>query len=109
MTQKATSRGLLGASVAAVLLMNSPVLAEGAQPCTEDAMIIFDASKSMQASTADNAGLRRIDAVRTALSHVLPRVAPKRPLGLITYGPGSRAACDNVSLELRPVLNAGEK
>jgi Ca-activated chloride channel family protein len=109
MTQRATSLASIGVGVAALLLLNSRASAEGPQPCTEDAMIVFDASKSMQASAGDNAGLRRIDAVRTALSRVLPRVAPKRPLGLITYGPGSRAACDNVSLELRPALNAGEK
>jgi Ca-activated chloride channel homolog len=109
MTYPAPSLPVFGIGVVALLLMNCLAHAEGAQPCTEDAMIIFDASKSMQAAAGDNTGLRRIDAVRTALSRVLPRVSPKRPLGLITYGPGSRPACDNVSLELRPALNAGEK
>ncbi len=69
-------------------------------------MIVFDASKSMAASLPDNAGLRRIDAVRTALARVLPRVSDKRRMGLITYGPGSRPACSNVALELRPRINA---
>lgn len=108
MMGRAARHALLVVGIVA-LLVNTPALAENDQPCTEDAMIVFDASKSMQAAAGDNAGLRRIDAVRTALSRVLPRVAPKRPLGLITYGPGPRAACDNVSLELRPALNAGEK
>lgn len=91
------------------LLGADPILPQERQPCTEDAMIVFDASKSMAAAAGDNAGLRRIDAVRTALSRILPRVAPKRPLGLITYGPGSRPACANVALELRPALNAASQ
>jgi Ca-activated chloride channel family protein len=69
-------------------------------------MLVFDASKSMAAAAGDNTGLRRIDSVRAALARILPRVAPKRRLGLITYGPGSRPACVNVSLELRPAPNA---
>ncbi len=81
---------------------------QGREACTENAMIVFDASKSMAASGDDNAGLRRIDNVRAALQRMLPRVAPKRPLGLITYGPGSRPACVNVSLEFRPRLNAAQ-
>jgi Ca-activated chloride channel family protein len=80
--------------------------ASGQQPCTEDAIIVFDASKSMAASADDNTGLRRIDAVRNALSRILPRVASKRRLGLITYGPGSRPACVNVALEMRPTIDA---
>ena len=82
--------------------------AQGQAACTENAMILFDASKSMAASADDNTGLRRIDNVRAALTRMLPRVAPKRPLGLITYGPGSRPACVNVSLEFRPKLNAAQ-
>ncbi len=70
-------------------------------------MLVFDASKSMAASTGDNTGLRRIDAVRTALARVLPAAAAKRRIGLITYGPGSRPACANVAVELRPTINAG--
>jgi Ca-activated chloride channel family protein len=80
--------------------------ASSQQPCTEDAILVFDASKSMAASADDNTGLRRIDAVRSALARILPRVAPKRRIGLITYGPGSRPACVNVALELRPTINA---
>jgi Ca-activated chloride channel family protein len=88
------------------------LLAAGAsaqQPCTEDAIIVFDASKSMAAAAGDNTGLRRIDSVRTALARILPRVAPKRRLGLVIYGPGSRPACVNVSLSLRPTANAAAR
>lgn len=95
--------------VAGAVLWLSTAIAWAQQPCTEDAIIVFDASKSMAASAGDNTGLRRIDAVRSALARVLPRVAPKRRLGLITYGPGSRPACANVALELRPAINASAR
>jgi len=96
--------------VVAMLALLSPVAAaETGQPCTDDAMIVFDASKSMAAAAGDNAGLRRIDAVRTALSRILPRAAPKRRIGLITYGPGSRPVCANVTLEMRPTINAARR
>lgn len=72
-------------------------------------MLVFDASKSMAASAGDNTGLRRIDAVRTALARIMPGVSAKRRIGLITYGPGSRPACVNVALEVRPTINAGEE
>lgn len=77
--------------------------------CIEDAMIVFDASKSMDASDDSVAGLRRIDSVRGALAKVLPKVTRQRRLGLVTYGPGSRAACDNVSLSLRPQPEAAKR
>jgi len=72
-------------------------------------MIVFDASKSMAASADDKTGLPRIDAVRGALARVLPKVSKRRRIGLITYGPGSRPACSNVSLELRPAPDAAAK
>lgn len=83
--------------------------ARGEEPaaCTEDAMLIVDASQSMAAADAGSAGLRRIDSVRSSLVRILPRVAPRRRLGLMSYGPGSRAPCSNVSLLLRPQLDAG--
>ena len=99
----------LALAFAATLTGGVTVHAQQSQPCTEDAMLVFDASKSMAASAGDNTGLRRIDSVRAALARILPRVAPKRRLGLITYGPGSRPACVNVSLELRPAQNTAAK
>jgi Ca-activated chloride channel homolog len=77
--------------------------------CSEDAMLVFDASRSMAAADAGDAGLRRIDSVRTALTRILPAVAPKRRLGLVTYGPGPHDDCSNVTLELRPQANAGKQ
>jgi Ca-activated chloride channel family protein len=99
----------LGLALSALLIGGATVHAQQSQPCTEDAMIVFDASKSMAVAAGDNTGLRRIDSVRAALARILPRVAPKRRLGLITYGPGSRPACVNVSLEFKPAPNAAAK
>lgn len=76
-------------------------------PCTEDAMIVFDASGSMSGNldTFSTIPNLRIDEVRNALRRVLPRAAQFRRIGLITYGPGPYDQC-NVSLELRPRANA---
>jgi Ca-activated chloride channel family protein len=70
-------------------------------------MLVFDASRSMAAAAGDNAGLRRLDIVRSALARIIPQVAPKRRLGLVTYGPGVGPACANVNLDLLPQTNAG--
>lgn len=83
--------------------------AQEQRSCLEDAMIVFDASKSMAASDGDNAGLRRMDSVRGALAKVLPRVTPERRIGLMSYGPGeSSDACSNVTLDLPPAPGAAE-
>jgi Ca-activated chloride channel homolog len=83
---------------------------ESPTPCTEDAMIVFDASGSMAGSLAEGIGakIRRIDEVRKALGQALPRVTHFRRIGLITYGPGSYRQC-NVELKLRPVPNAAKR
>lgn len=88
-----------------------PAIAEAQdrQACTEDAMIVFDASRSMDASDADDAGLRRIDSVRGALARILPDVARKRRLGLVSYGPGPAETCANVTLQLMPAPNAAQR
>lgn len=92
----------------AILLGVSPALPAGTQkPCTEDAMIVFDASGSMSGNldTFSTIPNLRIDEVRKALRRVLPRAAQYRKIGLITYGPGPYDQC-NVSLDLRPRANA---
>lgn len=77
------------------------------KPCTEDAMIVFDASGSMAGNM--NQGIAttipRIGEVRSALATVLPTVTRLRRVGLITYGPGPYQQC-NVELKLRPTPNA---
>jgi Ca-activated chloride channel homolog len=78
-------------------------------PCTEDAMIVFDASGSMAGNTVQGlfSDITRIDEVRKALAQVLPNAAKFRKIGLITYGPGPYAQC-NVTLDFRPMPNATE-
>ena len=105
------SAGLLTAAGLAVLLVGpNPVLAEPkAPPCTEDAMIVFDASGSMAGNLDQGiATLKpRIDEVRAALAEILPTVARVRRVGLITYGPGPYQQC-NVKLDLKPTANAAD-
>lgn len=91
------------ASLVALGVVN--VAAEEPNPCTEDAMIVFDGSGSM-AGTDMNSITPRIGKVREALSVVLPEVAPRRKLGLIVYGPGPYNVCETVDLRLKPKVNA---
>jgi len=80
-------------------------------PCTEDAMLVFDASGSMAGT--DRLGVStpvpvtRIDKLRSALANVLPSAARYRRIGLITYGPGPYHQC-NVQLNFAPMANATE-
>jgi Ca-activated chloride channel family protein len=76
-------------------------------PCTEDAMIVFDASGSMSGNqTLGIPNSRaRIDEVRSALAQVLPTATQHRRVGLITYGPGPYNQC-NVKLDLKPTPDA---
>lgn len=78
-------------------------------PCTDDAMIVFDASGSMSGNK--ELGIPnskpRIDEVRWALRQVLPSATRYRRVGLVTYGPGPYNQC-NVSLALKPTANAAK-
>ena len=88
-------------SVAAIALTAAAVPAFGERvttgqeehsPCTEDAMIVFDASGSMSGNGwgygSETAGtVSRIDKVRSTLAKMLPKVTRSRRVGLITYGP----------------------
>jgi Ca-activated chloride channel family protein len=82
-------------------------------PCTEDAMLVFDASGSMSGNgwgygSENPAAVSRIDKVRSALAKILPSVTRFRRVGLITYGPGPYQQC-NVKLEFAPTENATER
>jgi Ca-activated chloride channel family protein len=79
-------------------------------PCTEDAMIVFDASGSMAGNTVQGlfSDITRIDEVRKALGEVLPEVTKFRKVGLVTYGPGPYGQC-NVDLAFPPIPNATER
>jgi Ca-activated chloride channel homolog len=78
-------------------------------PCTEDAMMVFDASGSMSGPVLPGNGgtVSRIDWAREALATVLPSAAKYHRIGLITYGPGPYNQC-NVKLELKPTPNAAQ-
>ena len=102
-------------TIAAVLiLLTGPAAAqepdEGRTPCTEDAMIVFDASGSMAGNMVQGlfSAVTRIDEVRKALAEVLPSATKFRKVGLVTYGPGPYLTC-NVDLDFPPIPNAAER
>src|SRR5262245_9209954 len=82
---------------------------ETRDPCTEDAMIVFDASGSMAGNTVQGlfSDVTRIDEVRKALARVLPTATKFRKVGLITYGTGPYGIC-NVLLDFRPMPNVDD-
>ena len=80
------------------------------QLCSEDAMIVFDASGSMYGDGwgyASTSRMSRIDNARSALAKVLPNVTRFRRVGLLSYGPGPYNHC-NVELDLKPTPNAAD-
>lgn len=68
-------------------------------------MLVLDASGSM-AGTDMNEMRPHIAKVREALAAVVPQVAPRRHLGLLVYGPGGAAKCQNFELRLSPGPNS---
>ena len=97
-------------ALAATLTVEVAQGAEDRAPCTEDAMIVFDASGSMSGNGwgygSETVGVvSRIDKVRAKLAKILPRVTRFRRVGLISYGPGVWDQC-NVHLDLKPAANA---
>jgi Ca-activated chloride channel family protein len=110
----AAARGLKVSALAAFTVLALAGQAEPEEkkpnPCTEDAMIVFDASGSMSGN--QTLGIPnskpRIDEVKWALSQVLPSATKFRRVGLITYGPGPYNQC-NVKLDLKPTLDAADE
>ena len=105
------SHALRPAALALITLLAGSAATQAADetlpPCTEDAMIVFDASGSMSGNTVQGlfSDVTRIDEVRKALAQVLPNATKFRKIGLITYGPGPYQQC-NVKLDFRPMPNA---
>ncbi len=97
--------------LSAVWLFPSPSRAQSytieiPSKCTEDAMLVFDASASMAGASWDMRGFQtRYAAVRAALADVLPRVDRFRDLGLMVYGPGP-LSCHNINLRLPPARHS---
>ena len=108
------SHELCPAALALIALLAGSATASAADdartPCTEDAMIVFDASGSMAGNTVQGlfSDVTRIDEVRKALAQVLPAATKFRKVGLITYGPGPYLQC-NVALDFRPMPNAAQQ
>ncbi|HUW74469.1 MAG TPA: VWA domain-containing protein [Methyloceanibacter sp.] len=105
------SRYVCSAALAFIALLagapSAQAVEEPRQHCTEDAMIVFDASGSMAGNTVQGlfSAITRIDEVRKSLAQVLPHAARFRKIGLITYGPGPYEQC-NVQLNFEPMWNA---
>jgi Ca-activated chloride channel family protein len=101
------------AGFAAVVVAGHVTMALGQDakpgPCTDDAMIVFDASGSMSGNKTLGIpnSKPRIDEVRWALSQVLPSATRLRRVGLVSYGPGPYNQC-NVSLDFKPTANAAK-
>ncbi|MDK3075711.1 VWA domain-containing protein [Sedimentitalea sp. JM2-8] len=72
------------------------------QNCTDDAMLVFDASGSMAEMGYNGLDAPRIVEARAALRDALPSITPYRRLGLIVYGPGSGDSCANIDLRFLP-------
>lgn len=92
--------------IAARLLANAIAFVSAAslahanvQSCTENALIVFDASGSM--GIADGR-IRRIDSARQAIADVLPSITETRPTGLVTYSGGNASTCSDIALRVRP-------
>lgn len=85
-----------------VTMMAQPLAAA----CTRDAIMVFDGSGSMSTPAADPPHLPRIEEARQALGRALPDVVALRRVGLLVYGPGPLAACDNVAMRIAPSRDA---
>ena len=82
-------------------------------PCTEDAMLVFDASGSMAGNgwgygSENPTAVSRLERVQRALSKILPTVTRFRRVGLITYGTGAYNQC-NVQLQFPPAEKASDR
>ena len=92
-------------AVALVLALNTPATAQSERSaCTDDVMIVFDASGSMVHDTAGEGS--QIDLARSAAHKILPGVARNRQMGLMTFGPGPSDQCSNISLKVPVQSNA---
>jgi len=92
-------------SLALSCALANPVSALG---CARDAMLVFDGSASMAEVGYDPNAPSRIEDARAALRRAMPRIAPVRRVGLLTYGPGGADSCGGIVLQFAPRADAGE-
>ena len=77
-----------------------------AMDCSDDAMLVFDASGSMAEMGYNGLDFPRIIEAREALREALPDITPFRRMGLVVYGPGPADACSNIDLRFGPTPDA---
>lgn len=70
-------------------------------------MLVFDGSASMAELSFDLQRKTRIVEAREAVRDAIPDITPFRRVGLLTYGPGSKDACESIDLRFGPRENAG--
>jgi Ca-activated chloride channel family protein len=73
-----------------------------AKGCAREAMLVFDGSASMAEVGYDPNAPTRIEEARAALHRAMPRIAPVRRVGLLTYGPRGAGSCDGITLNFAP-------
>jgi Ca-activated chloride channel family protein len=76
--------------------------------CTDDAILVFDASGSMASVGYNELSSPRIAEALEAVRRVIPRVTAHRRIGLVTYGPGVKDACSNIELKVAPQFNSAD-
>ncbi|MBM2577114.1 VWA domain-containing protein [Jannaschia sp. Os4] len=79
-------------------------LAAPAQACLHDAMVVMDASASME-RLVYGTDVTRMEDGRAAMRRALPRLTETRRIGLVTYGPGGSQSCDSVALRVPPTTD----
>lgn len=92
------------AALALALLAAAP--GRGGADCTRDAMVVFDGSGSMSEMGFNQLDEPRIFEARRAVRRAVPPLARIRRLGLVVYGPGGGASCENVDLRFPPRADA---
>jgi Ca-activated chloride channel homolog len=110
---RAWRHGLLGSLVVLALtpaaLISTPLSSTtraqspSSPSCTRPAMIVFDGSGSMMATTD---GLSRLQSAKLAMERVVPPVSAIRPVGLTVYS-GNFNVCDNVRVLVTPAVGSG--
>ncbi|MEQ9259604.1 MAG: VWA domain-containing protein [Roseovarius sp.] len=100
---------LLAAALAALFAAAPAGMpAKAASGCARDAMLVFDGSASMAEVGFDVSAPTRIEEARQAVARAMPRIAPVRRVGLLTYGPGGADACSGIALRFPPMADAAE-
>ena len=94
-------------ALCALVLLPGGAAGDDGERCRDDAMLVLDSSGSM-AGTDMNSLTPHVTKVREALAAVVPQVAPRRNLGLMVYGPGKEARCENIEIKLPPGPNTAE-